>query len=102
MDVNDMPHDDQPQYLDSQDPSDSGAVHPENVEVFAGASQSFPHGSTFMDQFFSDEYSELRKENIYYPFASQQDWEITSWLLRSPLSMVAIDTFLSLKLVSAN
>lgn len=80
-------------------PSDSGES-PGNVEEFPGAARCFPHGSTFMDQFFSDEYGELRKENLYYPFASQQDWQLASWLLRSRLSMAAIDSFLSLQLVS--
>ncbi|KIK27112.1 hypothetical protein PISMIDRAFT_47509, partial [Pisolithus microcarpus 441] len=56
-------------------------------------------GLTFMDKFFADEYSELRKENIFYPFASREDWQIASWLLRSHLSMAAIDSFLSLELV---
>ncbi|KAI6026101.1 hypothetical protein BKA83DRAFT_4050307 [Pisolithus microcarpus] len=60
---------------------------------------SYVSGLTFMDKFFADEYSELRKENIFYPFASREDWQIASWLLRSHLSMAAIDSFLSLELV---
>lgn len=70
------------------------------IEEFEGASQSFPGGKTFMDQFFSDEHRESRKNNLFYPFASSQDWQIASWLLRSRLSMAAIDDFLSLDLVS--
>jgi len=53
----------------------------------------------FLDQFFSDEYTTLRQENLYYPFASGVDWELVSWLLCSRLSMAAIDEFLSLQLV---
>ena len=52
-----------------------------------------------MDQFFSDRYATFRQENLYYPFTSAADWQLASWLLRSHLSMAAIDDFLSLKLV---
>ena len=58
-----------------------------------------PGGTTFMDQFFSDEYSRFRQENVYYPFVSETDWQLASWLLHSRLSMAAINTFLSLELV---
>ncbi|KAI6033282.1 hypothetical protein EDC04DRAFT_2571794 [Pisolithus marmoratus] len=54
----------------------------------------------FIDHFFSDEHGKLCKDNLFYPFASQQDWQIVSWLLCSCLSMAAIDSFLSLDLVS--
>lgn len=96
MDIDDTPHDDQQLDTESQDPTPS---HPGMVEMFPRASQTFPHGQTFMDQFFSDKYGELRKDNLFYPFASQQDWQVASWLLRSRLSMAAIDGFLSLDLV---
>jgi hypothetical protein len=95
-----MDTDDDNQQLgtEPQDPSGSGTAHLGNVEDFPGASQIYPGGRTFMDEFFSDQY-ELRKENLFYPFASQQDWQVASWLLRSRLSMAAIDSFLSLDLV---
>jgi hypothetical protein len=69
------------------------------VETYHGASQTFGHGPTFMDRFDTDRHAELRETNLFYPFASQQDWEIASWLLRSDISMAAIDDFLSLELV---
>jgi len=59
----------------------------------------YPGRTTFMDQFFADEYSRFRQENLYYPFASETDWQLVSWLLRSCLSMATIDTFLLLELV---
>jgi len=59
----------------------------------------YPGGTTFMDQFFADEYSRFRQENLYYPFASETDWQLASWLLCCRLSMAAIDTFLLLELV---
>ena len=95
MDVHDMLNDTQ-----ESDLQPTGTTSPGNVEHFPGASQSYPGSKTFMDQFFSDKHSELRKENLFYPFASQEDWQVASWLLHSRLSMAAIDSFLSLDLVS--
>ena len=57
-------------------------------------------GETFMDKFDQDRFAEERKQNIYYPFADRDDWEMGYWLLNSGLSMAAINKFLSLKLVS--
>ncbi|KAI5991976.1 hypothetical protein EDC04DRAFT_2550294, partial [Pisolithus marmoratus] len=59
----------------------------------------YPGGNTFMDQFFNDQYATLQWQNLYYPFASVEDWWLASWLLHSWLSMAAIDDFLSLQLV---
>jgi hypothetical protein len=84
-------------------PSGDGAV----MDAFPNASQVVGAGTTFMDAFDKDRFSEARKgnigeqreSNVYYPFASKQDWELASWLLRSRLSMPAIDVFLSIELV---
>ncbi|KAG1846517.1 hypothetical protein C8R48DRAFT_616305 [Suillus tomentosus] len=46
-----------------------------------------------------DPYSHHRKDNLYYPFASLQDWELKKFLLCSSLSMATINEFLRLKLV---
>ncbi|KAI6096000.1 hypothetical protein F5141DRAFT_1067925 [Pisolithus sp. B1] len=78
-------------------PADIEAT-PMNVKVYLGASMSYVSGLTFMDNFFADEHGELCKENIFYPFASQEDWQVALWLLHSRLSMAAIDSFLSLEL----
>ncbi|KIK17897.1 hypothetical protein PISMIDRAFT_110561 [Pisolithus microcarpus 441] len=80
-------------------PSGPGTPSAGKVEYFPGASQCYPGGRTFMDNFFSDEHSELHKDNLFYPFTSQQDWQVASWLLRSHLSMAAIGSFLSLDLI---
>ena len=53
-----------------------------------------------MDVFDADEYANQQKQNLYYPFALKQDWEMGLWLLRSGLSMAAIDQFLHLQLAS--
>ena len=69
------------------------------VDIHPNIPTTYPGGATFMDQFFNDQFAPLRHENLYYPFASGADWQLASWLLRSHLSMAAIDDFLSLKLV---
>ncbi|KAI6023119.1 hypothetical protein BKA83DRAFT_4027559, partial [Pisolithus microcarpus] len=64
-----------------------------------GAAQMYNGGSTFVNKFDVDKFSEHRSLNIYYPFASSGDWELGLWLLCSSLSMSAINTFLSLSLI---
>ena len=82
---------------------DSGAfgttTGPSFTEYYEGCSEAFPGGKTFMDFFETDQYSEERKENLYFPFASREEWQFASWLLRSRLSLAAIDSLLSLDLV---
>lgn len=70
-----------------------------DADYFPGAAQTFDGGRTFVDKFHADEFNNHRTSNIYYPFAFRGDWEMASWLLRSRLSMNAIDSFLSLDLV---
>ncbi|KAF9235101.1 hypothetical protein BU15DRAFT_89705 [Melanogaster broomeanus] len=69
------------------------------TDYFAGASHAYPGGKTFMDAFWEDEYATMRTENIFYPFASRNDWQFASWLVRSGLSMAAIDSLLSLEFI---
>ncbi|KAG0708249.1 hypothetical protein DFH29DRAFT_979532 [Suillus ampliporus] len=56
-------------------------------------------GLTFLDLFDVDKYAEYRKDNLFYPFASKEEWEITDFLLHSPLSMAAINEFLALPII---
>jgi hypothetical protein len=69
-------------------------------EEFADAAQEWGVGETFMGKFDLDDFAELRKKNLYYPFASKDDWEMAAFLLRSGMSMALIDDFLNLQLVS--
>lgn len=69
------------------------------TDHFPGAARSFDGGRTFLDKFDTDEFNSHRASNMYYPFAYRGDWEMASWLLRSKLSMNAIDSLLSLDLV---
>jgi hypothetical protein len=71
------------------------------VQEYDGAAITFGPGTTFMQQFECDEFSEERTQNLFYPFASRAEWELAVFLLRSDLSLAALDTFLSLNLVSA-
>jgi hypothetical protein len=67
---------------------------------FPGASQTFGKAETFMGIFDKDDYADERNSNLYYPFATQQEWKLASFLLKSGLSMVQTDEFLRLELVS--
>ena len=69
------------------------------VEMYEGSAECFAGGKTFMDEFMADQYAEQRWENLYFPWASQSEWAFASWLLRSRLSMAAIDSLLALDLV---
>jgi hypothetical protein len=71
-----------------------------HTDFFQGSSKVFGNGETCLDLFDEDEYAEARQTNLYYPFASQPEWELASFLLKSDLSRVAIDQFLKLQLVS--
>ena len=77
--------------------SDTGGQHRDRYPF---AAHVYGKGHTFMDVFDADPHADKRVENLYYPFASKQDWEMASWLLRSSLSMPAIDQFLHLELAS--
>ena len=71
----------------------------ETYEHFPDAARIYSTGPTFMDNFDADQYSSHRSANLYYPFNSRQEWELALWLLRSGLSMNAIDRFLKLPMV---
>jgi hypothetical protein len=65
-------------------------------------SKVFGKGETFMDVFNKDDYADIWNDNLYYPFASQAEWKLASFLLQSGLSMAQTDEFLKLDLVSLN
>ncbi|KAG2059350.1 hypothetical protein BDR06DRAFT_979926 [Suillus hirtellus] len=69
-------------------------------EVYDGVGACYSQdGSTFLDLFDADEYTECRVDNLYYPFASKEEWEVANYLLHSSLSMAAIDEFLKLSMI---
>lgn len=83
-------------------PPDSNPVVDSDLftEEYEGAAQTYGTGTTFMDHFDHDQYASERINNLYYPFATREEWEMASFLLRSDLSMADINKFLSLALVS--
>ncbi|KAF8226689.1 hypothetical protein L208DRAFT_1300623, partial [Tricholoma matsutake] len=62
------------------------------IEEYKGAAQVYG-GMTFMSEFNSDNHAEKCDENLYYPFASRDKWELAAFLLQSNLSMESIVKF---------
>ena len=52
-----------------------------HVEVHLCAAQTYGRGPTFMDGFDGDKYAMMRKENLYFPWASWPEWELAAFLL---------------------
>ena len=77
----------------------TGSTH---WEEFANAAHEWDAGKTFMENFDLDDLADQRKENLYYPFASREDWEMAAFLLRSGMSMALMDDFLKLQLVNTS
>ncbi|KAG1817645.1 uncharacterized protein BJ212DRAFT_1269939 [Suillus subaureus] len=77
-----------------------GDLPPSNEEWYEGAAKCYSQdGLTFLDLFDANEHAEYRKENLFYPFALREEWEVADFLLCSALSMAAIDKFLPLSMV---
>ena len=92
------PEDEDDHMHDVPGPTNDG--NPFFQEFYPGASRTFGTGQTFIDIFDSDKFAEQREQFPYYPFSSKHEWELASFLLRSGLSMAAIDKFFKLQLVS--
>ncbi|KAG6908908.1 hypothetical protein DXG01_002789 [Tephrocybe rancida] len=60
-------------------------------------SQIHGTGRTMMDDFKADKYSNRRVKMPFYPFVTQSEWKLASFLLRCGLSMAKIDEFLKLE-----
>ncbi|KAI6161477.1 hypothetical protein EDD17DRAFT_1759243 [Pisolithus thermaeus] len=58
------------------------------TSIHPGCGTSFPGGSTFMDSFWQDAHAKERRENLFYPFASSEEWQFSSWCMRSGLRPV--------------
>ena len=70
------------------------------TDIHPGCSKSYTGGATFMDLFWQDKYAEEQRVNLYFPFASAEEWQFSSWCMWLGLSMAAIDSLLSLSIVS--
>lgn len=105
MDISMDDHEDVTEFSEAEDRMNSEASYsPQysdiHIETHPKPPKLYKNGKTLMDIFTEDRFAHQRETNLYYPFASRDDWEIGSWLLQSGLSMKAIDKFLSLRLVS--
>lgn len=54
-----------------------------------------------LDRLDEDEYADRRKENPYYPFEDEGEWDLGRFLVEN-LNQTQINKFLKLKWVSAN
>ena len=90
------------QAADSEDSWNPGTDKrfPFYVERYPRAAKIVKQGKTFMDLFDEDIHASKCVKNVYYPFASADKWELASFLLKSGLSIDAIDEYLKLQLVS--
>ena len=66
------------------------------VKEYQGAAKEYGMGTTFMEEFDHDQYAGERIKNLYYLFASRDDWEFAAFLLCSDLSMASINSLLLL------
>ena len=91
-------------HIEDPVPSDSNPVVDSDLftEEYEGTAQTYGTGATFMDHLNHDQYASEHTNNLYYPFATREEWEMASFLLCSDLSMAGINKFLSLVLVSFN
>ncbi|KAI6018441.1 hypothetical protein BKA83DRAFT_123305 [Pisolithus microcarpus] len=69
------------------------------IQPFSSAGVVFNTSKMFLKHFEMDPFSSFRCTNLYYPFASLNDWEMANFLLQSKMSMAKIDEFLSLSSV---
>jgi hypothetical protein len=84
--------------MEDLDPNDIPSVDAP-MEFFPTAARVYGRGSTFMDEFHQEKHSQDRLDNVFYPFASKEEWGLALWLTRANLSMRLIDNFFSLQLV---
>nr|GAT58752.1 predicted protein [Mycena chlorophos] len=67
--------------------------------TFRGAAQSIPGGKDFVEWVDEDQFTGLRADNLFYPFASESEWEFSRFLAQSSLTMKEVNEFLKLGLV---
>lgn len=89
------------------DPSDASAIPsnmPEGIfekeEHPAPTAKSFFAGTNLLQKIDRDRLAPYRTNNIFYPFADREEWELVSWMIKSSLSNRQIDSFLHLRFVS--
>jgi len=91
--------DDHPQEFDKQMYS---KIDHSKTKIYPGAGQTYGKGTTFFEQFAQDRFSRERNmsNNVYYPFASFEEWEFTNVFMRLQCSLAQKTELLNTKLVS--
>jgi len=75
----------------SQPNRHTGRCHPHSGYIFGT-------GKNMLDKLEDDEYAYRRKENPYYPFHDEGEWQLGKFLVEN-LTQTQIDKFLKLKWV---
>ncbi|KAJ7114401.1 hypothetical protein C8R44DRAFT_832941 [Mycena epipterygia] len=68
-------------------------------EEYPDAGLILEEGPSFMQTFHQDKYADQRADNLYYPFATSEEWQLASFLSRSSLSIAETDELLRLELI---
>lgn len=62
--------------------------------------KSFGHGNTVLDDIrFNDKFAAEREELLYFPFASELEWELAAWMSKAGMSVEHRDAFFKLQFV---
>ncbi|KAF9029704.1 hypothetical protein BDZ89DRAFT_1132820 [Hymenopellis radicata] len=70
------------------------------TDNYPNAATGYGAGHTVMDDFKNDKFSGHRVFNLYYPFASKDEWLVGVFLLRSSMTVTELDAFFKLPLIS--
>ncbi|KAJ7130254.1 hypothetical protein C8R44DRAFT_872081 [Mycena epipterygia] len=105
-DIVDSVYEDMADWVDEEDISMD--VHgPSSEDVPKSCLEEFPNaawlveenGQSYMQKFYSDEHADKCADNLYYPFATSDEWQLASFLNRSSLSVAETDEFLRSQMV---
>lgn len=68
--------------------------------AYPNAGTTFGKGKTSLEEmFYADQYANERKDNMFYPFACEMEWELAAWLQRTHMSTELLDQFFKLRYV---
>ncbi|KAJ7922514.1 hypothetical protein B0H13DRAFT_2230452 [Mycena leptocephala] len=69
-------------------------------DYYPGTAKTCGRGDTFMDGFHKDEYASERERNLYYPFASAEEWELAAFITKCNMTIADTNEFLKLRLTA--
>lgn len=79
-------------------------LHPtKRSMILLNSDGTIERGMNLLEAIEADKLANTRREseNIYYPFADKEDWEVGSWMTRTCLSSEQINSFLKLQYVGS-